>query len=141
MSKEIKVKKLSDKATVPVRNNNDDAGLDLYSTEDVVIPPGEGRLIPSNIAIELPPATVGLICDRSSVGSKGIKVHGGVVDVPYRGDIKVCLWNNSKTPYEIKQGHKIAQILVIPILIMKPVEVTELSDTTRGDKGFGSSGK
>ena len=137
----MRIKKLNPEAVIPTRNNPEDAGLDLCSVEQVTIPKGEGKMIGTGIAIELPENTVGMICDRSSMGKKGLKVHGGIIDVPYRGEMKIVLWNHSGTDYEVKKGDKIAQILVIPILFPTPVEVDELSDTVRGNKGFGSSGK
>ena len=139
---ELKIKLLSKDATLPTRANPEDAGLDLSSSEEIiVIKPGEGRMIKTDVAIALPPNTVGMICDRSSMGKKGLKVHGGIVDVPYRGEVRVILWNHSGADVEIKKGDRIAQILVIPILLCNPQEVSELDETSRGNKGFGSSGR
>lgn len=84
---------------------------------------------------------VGLICDRSSMGSKGIKVMGGVCDSSYRGDVTVCLTNLTNQPYEIKSGDKIAQILFLPVLNPVIQEIDNLEETERGSKGFGSSGR
>ena len=137
----MKVKKLSENATIPTRNNKEDAGLDLYSAQDIEIEAGKGKMIVTDIAVELPPSTVGMICDRSSMGKKGLKVHGGIVDVPYRGSLNVVLWNHSGETIKVNKGDRIAQLLVIPILTPELEEVSELSDTSRGDKGFGSSGK
>lgn len=137
----MKIKKLSNYATIPTRNNSTDAGLDLYSAESVTIKSGEGRMIKTDIAIELPDNTVGMICDRSSMGKKGFKVHGGIVDVPYRGSVNVVLWNHSLETQTIECGDRIAQLLVVPILFPTPIEVDELSDSSRGESGFGSSGK
>ena len=137
----MKVKKLNSKAVIPTRNNPDDAGLDLCALEAVVIPPGEGRMIDTGIAVELPPNTVGMLADRSSKGKKGLKVCGGIIDVPYRGPLKVVLWNLSTVPAEIKEGEAVCQMLVIPILFPTCEEVTDLSETARGNKGFGSSGR
>ena len=139
---EIKIKLLSKDATLPSRTNPEDAGLDLSSSEEsFIIKAGEGRMIKTDVALALPPNTVGMICDRSSMGKKGLKVHGGIVDVPYRGEVRVILWNHSGADVEIKKGDRIAQILVIPILLCTPKEVSELDETSRGDKGFGSSGR
>lgn len=137
----MKVFKLSENATLPTRNNPDDAGLDLYAAEDVIIPQGEGRMVKTDIAIELPQNTVGMICDRSGMGKKGFKVHGGIVDVPYRGSVNVILWNHTGSGAMISKGERIGQLLVIPILFPEAEETLEpLSQTARGDKGFGSSG-
>lgn len=140
MGLKMKVKKLSEHATLPTRNNSTDAGLDLYAAEDKEIPDQGGAMIKTDIAIELPEGTVGKIWDRSGMGKKGFSVHGGVVDVPYRGSVNVILWNHSGVTQQIKKGDRIAQLVVIPILLPEVEEVKELSDTDRGDKGFGSSG-
>lgn len=138
---ELLIKKLDENAIIPKRNNSNDAGLDLFSFDDIEIHPNEQKKISTKIAISLPKKTVGMICDRSSMGSKGIKVFGGIVDEPYRGEIIVVLGNNSKETIKIKKGDKIAQLLIIPILYSNVIEVNELSETTRGNQGFGSSGK
>lgn len=138
----MEIFKLSDKATIPTRNNPTDAGLDLYSAESLIIPKGKGTIIKTDISIKLPSNVVGMICDRSSMGKKGLKVHGGIVDETYIGNIMVALWNHSDSDYEIKENDKIAQLLIIPILTPEPKEVFKPHDPTdRGDKGFGSSGR
>lgn len=138
----MKVFKMSENATLPSRNNAKDAGLDLYAAEDKVIAKGEGQMIKTDIAVELPEDTVGMVCDRSGMGKKGFKVHGGIVDEPYRGSVNVILWNHTGADAEIKKGDRIAQLLVIPVLFPEVEESLEpLSETSRGDKGFGSSGK
>jgi len=138
-----KVKKLSETAQIPTKNN-EDAGWDLYADEDVVIKPQERETIKTNISMEIPNGYVGLIWPRSGLGvKKGIDVFAGVIDPSYRGEIMVCLYNSNhdrtKDLY-VKKGDRIAQMLfhVIPQITM--VESNELSDTSRKDKGFGSSG-
>lgn len=145
----LKTKKLVSSAKLPARNNPNDAGLDLYALEDISIDYGTIAKVKTGIAVELPPGTVGLILDRSSMGSKGIKVFGGVIDSDYRGDIMVVLRNigtkllldGEPLAYEIKAGDKIAQLVILPILLPIPYEVSELTDTARGINGFGSSGQ
>lgn len=137
----LPVKKLSSDATLPTRNNPDDAGLDLYASEDKEIKDQCGEMIKTDIAIALPVNTVGMICDRSGMGKKGFKVHGGIVDVAYRGSVNVILWNHSGQTQTIKKGDRIGQLLVIPLLFPEVKEVESLDETSRGDKGFGSSGK
>lgn len=137
----MKIKKLSPNATLPTRNNPTDAGLDLYAAEDKVISAGKGEMIKTDIAIELPANTVGMICDRSGMGKKGYKVHGGIVDEPYRGSVNVVLWNHTGVEQVILKGERIAQLLVIPVIYPQVEEVDELSSSDRGEKGFGSSGK
>lgn len=159
------VKKLNENAITPTKAHESDAGYDLYSPIDVVLEPGKPTKIPTGIALKLSdsifntdyhydyqteaedtivikcPNTVGLICDRSSMGSKGIKVMGGVCDSSYRGDVTVCLTNLTNQPYEIKSGDKISQILFLPVLNPMIQEIDTLEETERGSKGFGSSGR
>ena len=139
----MQVKKLVENAIIPTRNNSTDAGLDLYSTEEVILKPGTVTKVKTGIAVSLPANSVGLIWDRSGNGSKGIKVFGGVIDEEYRGEIIVCLGNMNTFEREwikLPAGSKIAQLLIQPI-IRPVIEISdELSITNRGDKGFGSSG-
>ncbi len=144
---------VGDSATLPTRQHNRDAGLDLYAAEDMFIPVNDTKKINTNIKISLPVNTVGMICDRSSMGSKGIKVMGGIVDSTYNGDIIVVLTNITcsvdrhagleKHGYWVKKGDKIAQLLVIPLLFPKCTEIQQFNaeNTSRGIKGFGSSGR
>lgn len=150
----LRVQKLHPDAKLPYKARYTDAGYDLYSIDNVVIRPGEIATISTGIAIEIPPSYVGLIWDRSNLGSKGIHRLAGVIDSSYRGCIKVCLVNlkisDYLTPdnkgllhdaYEIKAGDRIAQIIFQKYeeLIIK--EVDKLSDTDRGTNGFGSTGR
>jgi dUTP pyrophosphatase len=139
--KTLHVQKLDPAATVPVRAYEHDAGLDLFSLERHTLAPGEGRIFKTGIAIELDPGFVGLIWDRSSMGKRGIKTLGGVIDSGYRGEVGVILWNLSKEPQEIQAGDKIAQLLIQPVATPMTREVELLSSSERGKGGFGSSGK
>lgn len=96
--------------------------------------------IPTGIALEIPTNHVGLICDRSGLGSKALKTFGGVIDETYRGDVMVCLMNFSFFDYEVKAGDRIAQILILPVASPELEEVQELSSSERGTAGFGSTG-
>lgn len=96
--------------------------------------------IPTGIALEIPTNHVGLICDRSGLGSKALKTFGGVIDETYRGDVTVCLMNFSFFDYEVKAGDRIAQILILPVASPELEEVQELSSSERGTAGFGSTG-
>lgn len=147
----LTVKILSEHGKLPTRNNEQDAGLDLYASEDVFIPQHETCTIKTCISVSLPKDTVGLICDRSSMGNKGLKVMGGVVDNTYRGEVMVMLSNitnksmrhagKEKYGYWVLRGDKVAQLLVIPILFPTPTVAASLSKTERNDKGWGSSGR
>lgn len=99
-----------------------------------------GTKVKTNIGLSIPKGHFGLICDRSGMGSKAIKVMGGVIDASYTGELLVCLINLSFKDYEIKKEAKIAQILIIPYINMGLYEVDELEPSDRGAAGFGSSG-
>ena len=137
----LKVKKLTDTAKIPTKANISDAGFDLYSDVDINIESGKTVIINTGIALGIPDGYCGLIWDRSSLGSKGIHRHAGVVDSGYRGEIKVCLNNTSDSSYEVSKGDRIAQILIQRNEPFRVEECEDLSDTDRGLGGFGSSGK
>jgi dUTP pyrophosphatase len=137
----LPIKKVSPEAVLPTRAHHDDAGLDLYGLEDIVLEPRQGRMARTGIAVALPPYHVGLVADRSSMAKKGIKTAGGVIDAGYRGEIQIILWNISGEAVHLKAGERIAQLLILPVATPAVAEVTTLDDTSRGDKGFGSSGK
>ncbi len=136
----IKVKKLSDDASLPNYAYENDAGMDLYANEDVEIPAGSRAKIGTGIAIELPAGFVALVWDKSGMSiKKGLKTLGGVIDSGYRGEYIVAMANISKEPVSIQKGEKIAQLLIQKVEHAQ-VEVAEvLGETDRGDGGFGSS--
>ena len=139
---EIQIKKLSEDAIVPTRANEDDAGWDLYVPHDFLLPQQTRALVPTHIAIAIPNGYVGLIWDRSGVAvKKGVHRFAGVIDSGYRGEVKVCLWNSSELEVHFRKGERIAQILFQAIPSCQLTEVEELGTTTRGEGGFGSSGK
>lgn len=141
MAKELPVKKLVPHATLPTRAHADDAGLDLYSLEEVRLEPGQGTLARTGVAAAVPAGHVGLIADRSSLARRGLKTAGGVIDAGYRGELGVVLWNISGISQKIAAGERLAQLLIVPIATPAPVDASELSVTTRGNDGFGSTGK
>ena len=128
-------------AILPTRAHPDDAGLDLYNLEDFQLEPGQGKAVKTGIALAVPGGHVGLVADRSSLGKRGLKTAGGVIDAGYRGEIHIVLWNISSEIFELKRGERLAQLLLIPISTPAVEEVTSLDETARGAKGFGSSGK
>jgi dUTP pyrophosphatase len=140
-SESLPVRKMHPNATLPTRAHEDDAGLDLYAFEDFTIPSGKGLMVRSGVAMAITKGYVGLVADRSSMAKKGIKTAGGVIDAGYRGEIHVIFWNMSEQDYTVKQGERIAQILIMPIATPKVREVAELDETARGEKGFGSTGR
>lgn len=146
----ILFKKLDERAKLPTRSRTSDAGLDLYAIEDqwlwgVEFGTGTKPVwVRTGLAMELldiPGLSLfGKIHDRSSMAGRGITVAGGVIDVEYRGEILVCLLNHGK-PYRILEGDKIAQLIIHVHIPAEPLEVTDLSDTSRGINGFGSTGR
>ena len=137
----IQVVRLDPEAILPTRAHLDDAGLDIYGLEDLILLPGQGRAARTGIALALPGRHVGLITDRSSLAKKGIKIAGGVIDAGYRGEIRVILWNITTEEIRLNRGERIAQLLVLPIAIPRIEEVGSLDETARGTRGFGSTGK
>ena len=142
----IKVKKLTSEAVVPTLGSKFAAGADLYSAEkgDVVIAPGETKFIGTGIAVEIPEGYVGLVYARSGLACKrGLAPANkvGVIDSDYRGEIKVALLNHGKEPQALEKGERIAQMVVAPYLSVTYEETGELSDTERGEGGFGSTGR
>ena len=137
----VSFQKLHPDAKIPTRAYEADAGLDLTTVETGVLLPGEGRIFKTGLAMALPVGFVGLVWDRSSMGKRGIKTLGGVIDSGYRGEIGVILWNLTKESQEIKAGERIAQLLIQAVATPQTVEVTELPSSERGSGGFGSSGK
>lgn len=144
---ELKIKKLKDNAKIPKRATNGSAGMDLYACIDssVTLAPGQLAMIPTGIAIELPDNTcAAFLYARSGLGVKhGICLSNGVgvIDSDYRGEVCVGLCNVSDKPYEIVPDERVAQMVIAPVLTPDIVEVAELSDTARGEGGFGSTGK
>lgn len=136
----IKIKKLHPDAVLPKYAHSGDAGMDLFSVEDLILKPNYRAKVKTGISIELPKGYVSLIWDKSGIASKGIKTMGGVIDCGYRGEYIVVLVNLSSENYEIKKGQKIAQVLIQKVENPKIEIVEELSETSRGDGGFGSSG-
>lgn len=142
----INFKKLNEKAITPTYGTPFSAGADLYACEgeEITINSGETKLIHTGIALEIPEGYVGLIYARSGIATKrGLAPSNkvGVIDSDYRGEIMVSILNHSKTPQTIADGERIAQLVITPYLAVEYTETDNLSDTVRGDGGFGSTGK
>ncbi|MCA2208345.1 MULTISPECIES: dUTP diphosphatase [Nocardia] len=140
----IPLRRLDPGIPVPKRAHPGDAGVDLCTTEDVIIEPGERVLVGTGIALALPVGTVGLIHPRSGLAAKaGLSVVNtpGTIDAGYRGEIKVCLINHDpRTAIELRRGDRIAQLLVQRVELVEFAEVDDLDETVRGAGGYGSSG-
>lgn len=143
----VKVKKLTDKAILPAYGTEYSAGADLYAcldADELVIPSGETAFIHTGVALEIPDGLVGLVYARSGIASKqGLAPANkvGVVDSDYRGEIIVSLHNHSSVIQSVKDGERIAQIVFAPYYVAKFEEADDLSDTKRGEGGFGSTGR
>ncbi len=141
----IAVKKLDERAVLPTYGSEFSAGADLYAVADgeIVIEAGETKLVKTGLAMEIPQGFAGLIYARSGLASKkGLAPANkvGVVDADYRGEIMVALHNHSAQTQTVAAGERIAQLVVAPFLKGEFVEQAELSDTARGEGGFGSTG-
>lgn len=136
----MKVKKLVPHAKLPSRAHPTDSGADLFAAERTVLPPHAITHVHTGVAVELPENTSGIIWGKSSVESKGIKAMAGLVDAPYRGELIVCMYNLNDMEFVFEQGQKVAQLVVLPTLYPSFEEAAELTDTTRGAGGFGSTG-
>ncbi len=142
----IAVKKLDERAILPTYGSAYAAGADLYAlTEgEVLFAPGETKLIHTGLAMEIPEGYAGLIYARSGLAAKrGLAPANkvGVVDADYRGEVMVALHNHSLQEQKIENGERIAQLVVAPFLKAEFAQAEELSDTVRGEGGFGSTGK
>lgn len=142
----VRVKKLHPNAKLPTYGSAEAAGADLYACleEAVTIQPGEVYWVSTGISLEVPKGCAGLVYARSSLGVKrGLAPANkvGVVDSDYRGEVKVVLLNHSKQPQVLEPGERVAQFVITPVLTPAYEEVEELSDTSRGIGGFGSTGK
>jgi len=142
----VRVKKLHPNAKLPTYGSAEAAGADLYACLDapVDIAPGETVWIPTGLALEVPKGCAGLVYARSSMGVKrGLAPANkvGVIDSDYRGEIRVVLLNHGKSTQTVEHGERVAQFLITPVLTPAYEEAEELSDTSRGAGGFGSTGK
>lgn len=139
----IRTKKLDPAAQLPFRATNGAAGYDLFSVEDVEIPPGECRVVGTGLSVELPPGYEMQIRSRSGLAAKNnvfVLNSPGTIDSDYRGEVKVILFNLGAIPFYCKHGARIAQAVVSLVPGVSYVEVPELDETQRSDKGFGHSG-
>ena len=140
----LKIKKLSEDAIIPFYAHPGDAGLDLFSVEEVTIEPGKRKLVATGISIELPKNTEAQVRPRSGLALKyGVTVLNspGTIDEGYRGEIKVILINHGEEAFKINKGDKIAQMVIMPVLTVEIKEVEILNDSERGEGGFGSTGR
>ncbi len=143
---EVKIKKLNPNAKIPTYGTDFSAGADLYNSSetDIIVNPHETVMIHLGFAIEIPTGYMGLVFARSGLAMKrGLAPANkvGVVDSDYRGECMVAIHNHSEIPATIEAGERIAQLVIVPYLKAEFCEAEELSDTVRGEGGFGSTGR
>jgi dUTP pyrophosphatase len=142
---ELRVTRLKEGATLPSRAHEGDAGLDLHACEAAHIGPGERWSVATGIAVEIPEGHAGLVLPRSGLAREhGISLVNapGLIDAGYRGEVAVLLLNTDPAEtFRIEPGDRIAQLVVLPIAIADVVESDALTESARGDGGFGSSGR
>lgn len=140
-AKQVVECRVDNAAFLPKRANPTDAGADLRSTEKCEIYPGETKLLDTGVAVKIPQGYGGFVFNRSGQGKNGIIVLNGVgvIDSDYRGNIKIALKNISENRYTIDIGDRIAQLVILPVILCDFVD--SWNDTERGTGGFGSTGK
>ena len=140
---EVAFRRLRESAVVPVRAYEGDAGLDLASCERVVLEPGGRATVGTGLAVAVPDGYAGFVQPRSGLAARhGITIVNapGLVDSGYRGEVRVVLLNtDAREPFVVEPGMRIAQLVVVPIASVEPVETEELPESERGVRGFGSS--
>jgi dUTP pyrophosphatase len=138
----LKIKKLHPDAVIPKYAHLGDVGLDMFSLEDWDLKPMERRIFPCGFALEFEIGYAAIVKDKGSLPKNaGIHTMGGVFDAGYRGEYNVNLINLGQETYHISKGDKIAQLVIYPVIIAELEEVTDLSDSSRGEGRFGSTGK
>lgn len=140
----ISFRKLDRELPTPRHAHAGDGGVDLYARQAVRLEPEAWTLVPTGIAVAVPPGYAGLVVPRSGLAARlgvGVVNGPGLVDAGYRGEIKVILINHGPSPLELQRGERIAQLVVVPVADQEFVEVEELPESPRGEGGFGSTGR
>lgn len=135
------VKRCRDGEKLPTRATENSSGLDLYASNAEVLAPGDTKVIWTGVAVHVRAGLEAQVRGRSSLSRKGILCALGTIDQDYRGEIGVNLTNTSPLELRVERGDRIAQLVVAPVVIDDVIEVDELSETERGERGFGSTGK
>ena len=144
MTQTVRVKKLRENAVLPSYGSDYAAGADLYACNAVTVEPGATEFVQTGLALEVPAGYAGLVYARSGLAcKKGLAPANkvGVIDADYRGEVMVALYNHSSQAVEIEPGERVAQLVIRPYLTAVFEETQELSDTVRGEGGFGSTGR
>lgn len=137
----LKIKKLKPEVKLPSYAHPGDVGLDLYAMETVTIAPGEHYRFWHGFALEFPEGYAACVMDKSSISKAGLKTMGGVFDAGYRGEYNTHLVNLGKESYTVEAGDKVSQLVIFPVARADIEEAHELRDSSRGEGGFGSTGK
>jgi dUTP pyrophosphatase len=138
----LKVKKLVSHAIIPQRSTTGAVGYDLHSSEGYVILPGHRAVVSTGLSFEFPSGVYGRVAPRSGLAVKhGLTVGAGVIDPDYTGEVKVVLFNHDKSVFIIKPGYRIAQLICERCECPEIEEVAEVTETGRGEGGFGSTGQ
>ena len=138
---QLKVKKLHNDAKLPTHGHPGDAGMDFYAKEDVLFLAHKQERVYTGVCVEIPDGYVGMVWDKSGISfNLGLKVMGGVIDCGYRGEIIMNMLNTSDKDVLLPKGHKVAQMIVQKFEHCDIVEVSEISDTARGEGREGSTG-
>lgn len=137
------MKLINEYAQLPTRGSKDSAGLDLYCPFHIKVPADSQKKIPLGIAVEIPKGHMGLLAPRSSMSNTPLRCANsvGIIDEDYRGELSIVYENIACKDYEIARGDRIAQLIIVPIAIVDVEEAQTLSETERGDGGYGSTGK
>jgi len=138
----LKIKKLFEDTKLPSYAHPGDVGMDMYAREDYDLKPGERRVFNCGFALEFEIGYAAIVKDKGSLPKNaGIHTMGGVFDAGYRGEYNAFLINLGRETYHITKGDKIAQLIIYPVVIAELQEISELSDSSRGEGRFGSTGK
>lgn len=140
--RKLMVHMTEDAGYVPEYAHEGDAGLDLRAVEDYTVPAGGSVMVRVGLRAEIPAGCVGLEFPRSGLGSRGLTMRNavGVIDSGYRGEVLCPLWNTTAEPFEVKKGDRVCQLVVMPYCPCTIEEVSELTDSERGEDGHGSTG-
>jgi dUTP pyrophosphatase len=141
---ELRFVTLNEKATLPTRAHDNDAGLDLYAAESARLAPGARVSVGTGLAVQIPDGLGGLVLPRSGMAIKhGVTLVNspGLIDPGYRGELRVLLLNTDPTrEFNVSPGDRIAQLLLVPVVHARPIQAQALDESSRGGGGFGSSG-
>lgn len=141
MNLPVKVKRLQPEAKLPSYAHSGDVGLDLFSLVEETIPPGGHAIFNLGFALEFSEGYAAMVKDKGSISKAGLHTMGGVFDAGYRGEYNVHLVNLSDQPYTVEKGDKVAQLVILSAAFAQFEEVPELSDSSRGEGRFGSTGR